>query len=1643
MSIKDHNLTLLNSREDWTNWINSIEDLAVRNDVWSYCDPEGIENLVFTATKPSDSASKDTIQKYHSLQAIYDSERKKYDKVSDRIDLTVCQEFKQHYLGIHDVRGKLIALADSIQPTAKDQKQNVRTEFEKLKKGLSNTSLDKWLSRWPALVNNAKRYKIENLSESQICDAFIESSREVNPPFYNYMKSKEAQVESEKTLVKEAAKTMEKISNAFLTALNEINPGHASTGSVTVASLTDSEEEENGEDDDVTIVQKAQNTVNRALKTFRKLNPTLSEKKITIGFCIKQFRTMAPPKETVIRGRAAHATLQGRKHSNDSDSQNEGDQPQQKRQRTGHSSSNTGIRNCVCGMSHKYTDCYYLNPLAAPEGWTPIVQIQSKIITTVKGSKRLRANIERNLKRNNIDLPKFWPSDTMKNQPKHPAEDETSSTDKFPSKSRAAFVTSRFAFGTTAKDEYGDCFRLDNCADTHVCNDLSRFTNYTPLDNEIIEFGNSGTHITGIGNVTVHVDTPTGSGLIQLENVAHVPGFHWNLINTHSLEQQGLYFNTRTCWMEYSDGSNAFRVTKHGAFRVAESHIKDVVFKAESHKEAAQSFAMATKSRTPRVAIASMDTWHARLGHVRKEALEHMPQAVEGVALGTCDFERKSELCPECQLGQAHQQISRTLPWRGTYPFEKIHLDLIDMEEAFNADSWVAHFYCDYSAYHVSFNLPNKNQDELLSITQEFLAITNDNWGFTTRYIQSDGEKGLGKRWKYFIAMKGITFNSSPPDTPDQNGLAERSGGVIIAIARKLRIQGNLPQKLWPYIVAHATRLLNRIPVQRKQWQTPFEMVHGRKPNLSNLKIIGSLAYVLIKNKKARPARAKLQENALMGWLVGLDATNIYKVWVPHLDRVIVSRDVQVDEKVMYDPQLATTLPESGQTLTIMINEVDLEEEDIEPLSIMENTATSVPVSIQPEAELSRPGLLLTPQISPERSIAGEIQVAPPVDEPPALPRPTSPVILHQASPRPQTTIQPGSPRKKRITDASVLQNLRTTSGRSIKLSQRGQDAIETFKPRLTRHQIHKQARRHAHALQVERAKLGQQLAHAFASARSTRTQRKDLPPPPDFWHQLTRHPERQGFKRASDAEIKSLKEKGTFELVDYPEGKQVLPLKWVFTYKLDDAGYLIRHKARICVRGDLQHHSGEDIYAATGAYRSFRILMALVCAFGLLCHQVDFKNAFVNAEMDEEVYTTCPPGYGQSGKVWRLLKALYGLRKSPKLWFNELASFLKDLGFQYCPDEPCILINNETQLILFLYVDDLLIIAQPEYLQRVNKFKAAVHSKYEIKDLGEAISFLNIRIIRDIKAKKLWICQDGYIDKLRVKFGIDQSVRTATPLTSSYRPQPFEGQATIQQITEMQEKVGSILYAAVVSRPDISYAASQLSQHAMNPSPEHLRYANRVLSYLQTTQYYAIEFSGSVDKATEVETGDDEVLQQSSDASFADDPQTRKSTQGYLMKLFSGAIMWQSSKQKTVTTSTTEAELLSLSHTARETIALYRLFEQIQFDPQHQPRILCDNQQTVGLVQKERPQLTSKLRHVDIHNFWLRQIHKDGKITVQWVPTTDMPADGFTKPLSAEKHSHFVKQLGLVDISSQIDPEHVSEENIDQDDMQISSDTE
>ena len=272
-----------------------------------------------------------------------------------------------------------------------------------------------------------------------------------------------------------------------------------------------------------------------------------------------------------------------------------------------------------------------------------------------------------------------------------------------------------------------------------------------------------------------------------------------------------------------------------------------------------------------------------------------------------------------------------------------------------------------------------------------------------------------------------------------------------------------------------------------------------------------------------------------------------------------------------------------------------------------------------------------------------------------------------------------------------------------------------------------------------------------------------------------------------------------------------------------------------------------------------------------------------------------------------------------------------------------------------------------------------------------------------------LWISQRPYIDKLIAKFHLEAMLQhpIRTPLTPYFKAAPHTEQATDAQRREYQCKTGSILYAAIISRPDISYASSLLCQFNVNPSSEHLREADCVLGYLAHTREYAIEYS--------LRDGDKSSFIAASNASFADDPATRRSTQGYLFKLFNGSILWQSVRQRTVTTSTTEAELLALSATAKETIAICRLFSQIKFNPGTQlPMIECDNLQTVGLIVKERPELTTKLRHVDIHHFWLRQAHQQSIVEIQWTPTTEMIADGMTKSLVGQGHDRFVEQLGI-----------------------------
>ena len=293
------------------------------------------------------------------------------------------------------------------------------------------------------------------------------------------------------------------------------------------------------------------------------------------------------------------------------------------------------------------------------------------------------------------------------------------------------------------------------------------------------------------------------------------------------------------------------------------------------------------------------------------------------------------------------------------------------------------------------------------------------------------------------------------------------------------------------------------------------------------------------------------------------------------------------------------------------------------------------------------------------------------------------------------------------------------------------------------------------------------------------------------------------------------------------------------------------------------------------------------------------------------------------------------------------------------------------------------------------------------MRNIGEMEWFLGIRIIRDRPNHLLWLCQDSYIDKLASKFNVPSDLHYyRTPLPVEILTKNTE-QASPQEVYAYQQRVGSINFAAVITRPDVADAASKLSEHLTNPSHHHLELANRTINYLVGTRSLAIQFNGLSEQSRT-------IFLASSDASFADDPDTRYSSQGYVFTLFNGPIDWKANKQKTVTLSSTEAELLAMSTTGKETVWWTRFFEAIDFDPGHKTFIQCDNRQTIRAFTSENLRFTTKLRHVDIHRHWLRQEVTKGTLDIQWTPTTSILADGLTKPLSIQRHRQFVRLLSM-----------------------------
>ncbi len=256
---------------------------------------------------------------------------------------------------------------------------------------------------------------------------------------------------------------------------------------------------------------------------------------------------------------------------------------------------------------------------------------------------------------------------------------------------------------------------------------------------------------------------------------------------------------------------------------------------------------------------------------------------------------------------------------------------------------------------------------------------------------------------------------------------------------------------------------------------------------------------------------------------------------------------------------------------------------------------------------------------------------------------------------------------------------------------------------------------------------------------------------------------------------------------------------------------------------------------------------------------------------------------------------------------------------------------------------------------------------RFEMRMLKELKLFLKISIIRDRVNRKIWFCQNSYIFKMMTKFHLKEMKISKTLLAEISRiNEKTENldQSNSQRVYVFQQRIESLNFAAVISRSDIVFATAKLAQFLKNFDSNHVMIANRIIAYLNDIKNFVIEFSENFSK----------IFLCASDAAFADDELIKKSSNDYLFKLYDDSIDWRAIKQVTMTTSSIETKLLTLSRIAKKTIWWRRFFEFIRYDSMKKLHIRCDNRQILRVLKKKMLKLDTKLKHVDIHKHWLRQ---------------------------------------------------------------------
>ena len=732
-------------------------------------------------------------------------------------------------------------------------------------------------------------------------------------------------------------------------------------------------------------------------------------------------------------------------------------------------------------------------------------------------------------------------------------------------------------------------FLVDSGATRHCIVDDSKFigidSNFQP-HSHTIELAD-GTVVSGIAEKkgTIELSLKASDGSIvtgTLDNVLYVPSYPQNIFSVKgALEKKSSvhFYSDKPSYLQTPDGM---------IFYLSKSNNGLYYLQTLTETEGGDQPQPNNNNNSDLLCVTrTIEKWHQVFGHCNCNDIMSLESVVDGMKItgGSSKF-----VCETCQLGKMSQQFSRTPDERSKVPLEFVHTDLSGKIDPISIDGhqYTISFTDDYSGYVFTYFL--KYKSDAYKALEKFLADSAP-CGTVKRMRLDNGGEFIGKQFKEVMIKNKIKQEPSCPDSPHQNGTAERWWRTCFSMARCLLIESGLPKSLWSYAVQYSTHLRNRC-FQKRTGQTPYFLLLNRIPNVSKLAIFGSICYAFDHNKPK-----KLDDRSKKGVFCGMDKDSpAYLVYFPDEDKIRKYRTVKcTDELFEYK------VPEAEPT------PVDSEDDDFD--FFVARHPTSIPEPVIPVANV------------PDQN-------------------------EHDVD---NNNIDNNNIDNNNIDNNDNPNNNNNNDNDNIDADEHVQDDAQLMggqgryparvrrpPPRLNDYDT---------STSEMHDQLNVNVDYCY-SASTTHI--------PKTYKQAVESADADKWKAAMDAEIQALNDNNTYTLVSLPPDKKAVGGRWVYTVKSHPDGSDL-FKARYVARGYTQVHGSDyfETFAPTAKMTSIRMLIQYAAQNNMLIHQLDVKTAYLNAPIDCEIYMHQPEGYVASGKeslVCKLLKSLYGLAKWPEL---------------------------------------------------------------------------------------------------------------------------------------------------------------------------------------------------------------------------------------------------------------------------------------------------------------------------------------------------------------------------------------------------------